>query len=41
MHKQNGLTTAQRLNADDLKIWLNDYRLGQLWTDGQIGGVRW
>ena len=39
--KQDGLTTAQRLNADDLKIWLKDYRLGRLWTDGQIGGVRW
>ena len=39
--KQNGLSTAQRLNADDLKIWLKDYRLGRLWTDGQIGGVRW
>ena len=39
--KQDGLTTAQRLNADDLKIWLKDYRLGRLWADGQIGGVRW
>lgn len=39
--KQHGKTTAQRLNAADLKIWLRDYRLGRLWTDGQIGGVRW
>jgi len=39
--KQDGLTTAQRLNADDLKIWLKDYRLGRLWTNGQLGGVRW
>ncbi len=39
--KQDGITSAKRLNADDLKIWLKDYRLGRLWTDGQIGGVRW
>jgi len=39
--KHDGLTTAKRLNANDLKIWLKDYRLGRLWTDGQIGGVRW
>ncbi|MCA9126643.1 MAG: AAA family ATPase [Planctomycetales bacterium] len=39
--KQDGLTTANRLNAEDLNIWLKDYRLGRLWTDGQIGGVRW
>lgn len=39
--KQNGMTTAQRLDSDALKVWLKDYRLGRLWTDGQIGGVRW
>ena len=39
--KHDGLTTAKRLNANDLKIWIKDYRLGRLWTDGQIGGVRW
>lgn len=39
--KHKGCTEAKRLNANDLEIWLKDYRLGQLWTSGQIGGVRW
>ena len=34
-------TTLTRLNADKLKPWLEKYRLGQLWTRGEIGGTRW
>ena len=34
-------TTLQRLNAKDLKPWLKQYRLGELWTRGEIGGLRW
>jgi predicted ATPase len=34
-------TTLTRLNADKLKPWLEKYRLGQLWTRGDIGGTRW
>ena len=34
-------TTLERLNADKLKPWLEKYRLGQLWTRGEIGGTRW
>ena len=34
-------TTLTRLNADKLKPWLKKYRLGQLWTRGEIGGTRW
>lgn len=34
-------TTLTRLNADQLKPWLEKYRLGQLWTRGDIGGTRW
>ncbi|NLQ16903.1 AAA family ATPase [Marinomonas sp. M1K-6] len=30
-----------RLNAESLKPWLEKYRLGQLWTRGDIGGTRW
>jgi predicted ATPase len=30
-----------RLNADDLKDWLNRYSLGELWRKGEIGGNRW
>ena len=24
-----------------LSIWLKDYRIGDLWMSGQLGGVRW
>ncbi|MBL8510994.1 MAG: AAA family ATPase [Betaproteobacteria bacterium] len=34
-------TTMNRLNADDLKPWLEKYRLGELWSRGDIGGNRW
>lgn len=34
-------TTLERLNAEKLKPWLDKYRLGQLWTRGEIGGTRW
>lgn len=39
--KQQGQTTMTRLNPDDLREWLSKYRLGQLWTKGEIGGTRW
>jgi predicted ATPase len=34
-------TRLQRLDAEKLKPWLEKYRLGQLWTRGEIGGTRW
>lgn len=34
-------TTLQRLDSKHLKPWLEKYRLGQLWTRGEIGGTRW
>lgn len=34
-------TILTRLDADTLKPWLANYRLGQLWTRGDIGGTRW
>lgn len=34
-------TTLTRLNAEKLQPWLEKYRLGQLWTRGEIGGTRW
>lgn len=34
-------TRLTRLNAEKLKPWLEKYRLGQLWTRGDIGGTRW
>ena len=37
----DGATRMNRLDADGLSEWLEEYRLGQLWTSGQIGGTRW
>ena len=34
-------TTLTRLDAEKLRPWLEEYRLGQLWTRGEIGGTRW
>ena len=34
-------TTLNRLNSEKLQPWLEKYRLGQLWTRGEIGGTRW
>ena len=37
----DGATRMNRLDAGVLSEWLEEYRLGQLWTRGQIGGTRW
>jgi predicted ATPase len=34
-------TKLERLSAEKLAPWLEQYRLGQLWTRGEIGGNRW
>jgi len=39
--KENGQTQMERLEAKELVDWLQNYRLGQLWTKGEIGGTRW
>jgi hypothetical protein len=39
--KHAGQTEMRRLDATALADWLEKYRLGQLWTKGQIGGTRW
>lgn len=41
VEKREGQTFSQRLNPEGLEGWLKKYRLGQLWTRGEIGGVRW
>jgi predicted ATPase len=33
-------TRFRRLSADDLKEWLEDYTLGELWKRGEIGGTQ-
>ena len=39
--KYDGHTTMRRLDGTELAHWLETYRLGQLWTSGELGGVRW
>ena len=39
--KSEGATQLRRLDATQLKPWLEEYRLGELWTSGEIGGNRW
>jgi len=39
--KDDNGTVLRRLDADSLKPWLEKYRLGELWTRGDIGGTRW
>lgn len=39
--KTEGQTTLERLKAEELAVWLEKYRLGELWIKGEIGGTRW
>jgi predicted ATPase len=39
--KHEGGTEIKRLDPVEMKPWLEKYRLGQLWTRGDIGGNRW
>ncbi len=39
--KHNGQTEFKRLDPTELAIWLEKYRLGNLWVSGHLGGVRW
>lgn len=39
--KHESQTMMRRLEKSELAMWLENYRLGQLWTRGQIGGTRW
>jgi predicted ATPase len=39
--KHGGRTEMRRLRRKDLAVWLKHYRLGQLWTKGELGGTRW
>jgi predicted ATPase len=34
-------TRLQRLDAESLQEWLEDYSLGDLWRKGELGGTRW
>ena len=39
--KTEGQTTLRRLDPDEVSPWLTQYRLGELWNRGNIGGNRW
>ena len=39
--KVGGSTQLRRLDSDQLKPWLEKYRLGELWTRGELAGTRW
>ncbi len=39
--KNDGATRLNHLSKEDLDPWLQKYRLGDLWTRGEIGGTRW
>ena len=39
--KDDNGTRLKRLKADELKPWLEKYRLGELWMSGDLGGTRW
>ena len=39
--KHEGQTELKRLNKEELVVWLEDYRLGELWSKGVLGGNRW
>jgi predicted ATPase len=39
--KHDGATKLHRLSSEEMAPWLEKYRLGELWTSGQIGGNRW
>lgn len=34
-------TQLRRLEPEQLQLWLERYRLGELWRMGEIGGTRW
>ena len=38
VERQNGESKFKRLNKSDLKVWLEDYSLGELWEMNIFGG---
>ena len=39
--KHNGESTFERLDGERMKVWLEKYTLGDLWSKGEIGWNRW
>ena len=38
VNRQDGASTFERLNADELQLWLEEYSLGELWQKNVIAG---
>lgn len=39
--KIDGVTHLHRLDKDEIEPWLEEYRLGEVWMRGAVGGTRW
>ena len=39
--KRDGQTVMRRLDEEKMAAWLEKYRLGELWSSGEIGGNPW
>ena len=39
--KESNATVMRRQNQDELREWLKEYSLGDLWRSGELGGNRW
>ena len=39
--KHDGQTVMRRLDEEKMAAWLETYRLGELWSSGEIGGNPW
>ena len=39
--KRDRQTVMRRLDEEKMAAWLEDYRLGELWSSGEIGGNPW
>ena len=39
--KEEGQTKLRRPSRSELRHWVEKYRLGELWSSGEIGGNRW
>jgi len=38
VERENGVTVFNRLNETDLRLWLEDYSVGELWEKNILGG---
>ncbi|MDE0446820.1 MAG: AAA family ATPase [Spirochaetaceae bacterium] len=39
--QEDGESRFERLDGDRLKVWLDEFSLGKVWSMGELGGNRW